>query len=116
LQTFPLIWVKGNHDAGYVPKGIEVHDEYECEKIVFRHEAQENYINEISGHYHPKSDFTYKGTYFRGPCFIEDNRKMMLPAFGAYTGGLSVRQEPISRFFTHEARSYVIINDKIVAV
>lgn len=116
LKKFPLIWVKGNHDIGYKPQGIEVYDEYELDNIVFRHEAIKNGEREISGHFHPKTEFAYKGKSFRERCFIEDGKKLILPAFGAYTGGLSVRHPVIARHFLNEMRQYIIINDRVLYV
>lgn len=114
LQTFPIIWVKGNHDLDYKPEGVDVYDEFEKDGIIFRHEALKDKENEISGHFHPKSEFTYKGEFFRGRCFIEDGKKLILPAFGAYTGGLSIKSNAISQLFSKQPRSYIIINDTVL--
>ena len=114
LQKFPLIWIKGNHDIGYKPEGIDVYNEFQKDGIVFRHEALINGRNEISGHFHPKSEFNYKGEFFRGRCFIEDGRKLMLPAFGAYTGGLSIQDKVIRHLFSKNIRPYIIINDTVL--
>ncbi len=116
LKKFPVIWVKGNHDVGYKPSGIEVYDDYKESGIWFRHEASKEKDCEISGHFHPKSEFAYKGKIFRERCFVEDGCKLMLPAFGAYTGGLSVQHEAIRNHFEKELRQYVIINDRVIRV
>ena len=116
LKKFPVIWVKGNHDVGYKPHGIDVFDEYEAENIMFRHEATEDTSCEISGHFHPKSEFVYKGKLFRERCFVEDGCKLMLPAFGAYTGGLSINNKAIRKHFGDTLRQYIVINDRIIYV
>lgn len=115
LRKFPIIWIKGNHDIGYQPQGIKVYDEFRTNGIVFRHEALQDGEKEISGHFHPKIEFIYKGKFFRERCFLEDGKKLMLPAFGAYTGGLSIKEKAIYQLFSKSCRPYVIINDTVIA-
>ena len=116
LKKYDLVWIKGNHDIAYKPEGIEVLDEFEDAGIVFRHEAENTSKPEISGHYHPKSDFVYKGRQFRERCFVDDGLKLMLPAFGAYTGGLSIKDKAIRKLFGSQYRQYIVINDSVVYI
>ena len=114
LMKFEVIWIKGNHDAKYIPDNIKAYNEYEEAEILFRHEAEKGETRpEISGHFHPKSEFVYKGKMFRQPCFIEDGQKMILPAFGALTGGLSVYHPAIAGHFERRFHQYAIINEKV---
>jgi DNA ligase-associated metallophosphoesterase len=84
------IWVAGNHDPGVAGHGGESVPEFAAEGLTFRHEAEPDAApGEVSGHFHPK--FGLPGTGERRPCFLLDARRLILPAFGAYTGGLDAR-------------------------
>lgn len=109
LKIYDPIWVVGNHDAGCVVAGFSMQQSHERSGIVFRHEAEKGISNapEISGHYHPKVDVQHKGAIISRRCFIEDGRRLILPSFGSYTGGLSVTNPSIKGLFT-EPRIYAL--------
>ena len=80
------IWIAGNHDPAPVGFGGEHREELRLNGVVFRHIARPGETSEVSGHYHPKARL-------RGPsrpAFLTDRDRIIMPAFGAYTGGLSV--------------------------
>lgn len=81
------IWIEGNHDPGPVDLGGTHRDELTLNDVTFRHIALPHQKAEVSGHYHPKA--AIPGTAPR-KCFLKDDNRLILPAFGAYTGGLSV--------------------------
>jgi hypothetical protein len=54
---------------------------------------------EISGHYHPKAAVKLRARRFTGRCFVTDGRRLILPAFGAYAGGLDVLDPAVSALF-----------------
>ena len=84
------IWVAGNHDPGAAGHGGETVEEFRAEGLTFRHEAAPGAApGEVSGHYHPK--LALPGAGGARPCFLHDDRRLILPAFGAYTGGLDAR-------------------------
>ncbi len=116
LGRYKPLWVRGNHDGEYVPAGFEGCDTYRAGDIVFRHEATQAPDLEISGHYHPKADIRYKGALVSRRCFIEDGRKIIMPAFGAYTGGLSIRDPAIMRFFTQGYRLHLLGEERIYSL
>lgn len=113
LHAYDPIWIRGNHDADFIPERFEVYDEYKSHGLIFRHEAQSNEAGEISGHFHPKIDIRYKDAVLSRRCFIEDGRKLILPAFGAYTGGLSAKDPAINELFPHPPRIYALGDQKI---
>ncbi|MEJ7930162.1 ligase-associated DNA damage response endonuclease PdeM [Ramlibacter sp. AN1015] len=113
LQRLEPIWIRGNHDGGFVPPGFEAHDTYEDEGLLFRHEAQPGAAHEISGHFHPKARIAHKGGSVERPCFVEDGRKLILPAFGAYTGGLSVENPAIRQLFTGAPRYHLLGRERV---
>ena len=101
-----MIWIVGNHDPElpeFLP-GIACED-YLTNGIWFRHIATEGAIEggEVSGHYHPKVRIKTRARSISGKCFIHDGMRMIMPAFGAYTGGLSVFNEAIAQFYPNEA-------------
>jgi DNA ligase-associated metallophosphoesterase len=95
------IWVTGNHDRE-IPDAIggTVTDETAIGPIIFRHEAVAAPTGpEISGHFHPKATVQARGRSVTRPCFVYDDRRVILPAFGAFTGGLNVSDAAIAAQF-----------------
>lgn len=89
------VWVSGNHDQGRVPAGTAV-DEIEVGGIVLRHEALPGELRpELSGHFHPKLKVTARGRRLVRPCAVASERKLILPAFGALTGGMDAADPAI---------------------
>lgn len=77
-------WIEGNHDAGPVDIGGTHRATVTLGPLTFRHIAEPSASGEISGHYHPKAQI--KGT--SRPCFLVDAHRLIVPAYGIYTGGL----------------------------
>jgi DNA ligase-associated metallophosphoesterase len=103
-----LIWVLGNHDP-LPPAGFPgtVAMEWHEGPIAFRHEGG-GAMPEICGHHHPKAWVPTRGKAVSRPCFVADSRRLMLPAFGAYTGGLDVRDRAIASLFPRGARVFLL--------
>lgn len=90
------IWISGNHDAETTrTDGIQAAS---CRfpPLEFRHVASPGADCEISGHYHPKIAISAKGGRVVRPCFLVDGRRVILPAYGLYTGGLHCHLPPLS--------------------
>jgi DNA ligase-associated metallophosphoesterase len=86
------IWVTGNHDPKVSERlgGVVVGD-IEVEGIVLRHEPRPGHVtHEIAGHLHPAAKLNLHGFSMRRPCFVGNGLRMVLPAFGTYTGGLNI--------------------------
>lgn len=83
------IWIEGNHDPGPVDLGGAHRAELVLPPLVFRHIARPGQSGEISGHYHPKMRLTLRGQTISRPAFLIDDARVVLPAYGTYTGGLS---------------------------
>lgn len=79
------IWIEGNHDPGPVDLGGRHLISYVEGPLTYRHIAEPDAHGEISGHYHPKCALPRGGSH---PAFLIDEARVILPAFGAYTGGL----------------------------
>lgn len=82
------LWVEGNHDPGPVEIGGTHLAEYRLAPLTFRHIADPEAQDEVSGHYHPKARLSLGGQAVSRPCFLIDAARVILPAFGTYTGGL----------------------------
>ena len=89
------VWVAGNHDQGHAPCGTAV-DELEVSGLVLRHEALPGECRaELSGHFHPRLRVTARGRQIARPCAVMSERKLVLPAFGALTGGMDAADPAI---------------------
>jgi hypothetical protein len=108
------LWVAGNHDPAPPPLGGRVVGEVAIGALCLRHEADvAAESGEISGHYHPKATFRARGRSVRGRCFVGDGRRLILPAFGAYAGGLDVRDPAIARLFPDGCDVHLIARGRI---
>lgn len=94
------LWVSGNHD----PRARGGAGDVALGGLTFRHIAKpEAAGGEVSGHWHPKATLTARGRRLRRPCFLLDGRRLILPAFGAYTGGLCARDPVFDRLLAPDA-------------
>jgi len=104
------IWIAGNHDP--VPPlhlGGVVQAELTSGPLLFRHIAAAGASpGEVSGHFHPKAALNWRGRRVGGRCFIGDDRRLILPAFGAYAGGLDVRDPAIAGLFGQRTRIHIL--------
>ncbi|TKD49994.1 ligase-associated DNA damage response endonuclease PdeM [Sphingomonas baiyangensis] len=111
-----LTWITGNHDAGMVDRcGGAVADEAMLGDVVLRHEADPAETRpELSGHFHPKLRVTVRGRRVARRCFVATDRKLVLPAFGALTGGLDAQHPEILRAVGQRAQALVALPDKLL--
>src|SRR4051794_27951753 len=93
------IWIAGNHDPDLPSHlGGVVASEVAIGPLAFRHEPT-GASGEIAGHLHPKARVSTRGRSTERRCFACDGQRAVMPAFGAYTGGLSIRDEAFTRIF-----------------
>jgi uncharacterized protein len=95
------VWIAGNHDpdpaeniggrfAAVLARGA----------LTFRHEPSARQSDgEIAGHLHPQARVARRGRAVSRRCFASDGRRLVMPAFGAYAGGLNVRDRAIVSLF-----------------
>ena len=93
------IWISGNHDPA-LPSDIGgiVAEEVAIGPIVFRHEPT-GAPGEIAGHLHPNARVATRWRSMERRCFACDGERAVMPAFGAYTGGLSIRDAAFAKIF-----------------
>lgn len=97
-----FIWIAGNHDPDPSPLlGGEWAAEARIGPLTFRHEPRLKPLDgEVAGHLHPSARLLVRGRTIRRRCFATDGRRMVLPALGAFAGGLNVRHPALSGLFT----------------
>jgi DNA ligase-associated metallophosphoesterase len=110
-----FVWIAGNHDPGPPPDGWgEVAEEINEGPLVFRHEAQFGPADgEISGHFHPVAALTVRGRGLRRRCFLTDGRRLILPAFGTYAGGLNALDPAIAQLFPDDYDALILGRDAV---
>lgn len=95
VRATDWVWIIGNHDQGEVGEGTAL-AELELAGLVLRHEAAPGETRaELSGHYHPRLRVTARGRTIARPCWVRSERKLVLPAFGALTGGMDAADPAI---------------------
>ena len=109
-------WIVGNHDPGFADHcGGTIADEVESDGIILRHEAHRDESRpEISGHFHPKLRVNLKGRHVSRRCFVVSPSKIIMPAFGALTGGLDAHHPEILRSVGSEAAALVPVSDRLL--
>jgi len=106
------VWIEGNHDPGPIDIGGQHRQEVELNGLTFRHITVPNGTYEISGHYHPKCSLQNGGSR---PAFLVDDIRVILPAFGAYTGGLRASDPAMATLMSPHATA-VLTGRKALAV
>ena len=109
-------WIVGNHDPGFADHcGGRIEDEVQLGPIVLRHEAvRDDAQPEISGHFHPKFRLNLKGRHVSRRCFVLSATKLIMPAFGALTGGLDAHHPEILRSVGANAAALVPVSDRLL--
>ena len=109
-------WITGNHDPVILDRcGGTVVEEVEIDGLVLRHEASPaDRRFELSGHFHPKLRLRVRGKQVARRCFIATPTKLILPAFGALTGGLDATHPEISRAVGTAAEALIPVADRML--
>ena len=109
-------WIVGNHDPGFADHcGGTLVEEAEVGGIILRHEAQpRDERPEMSGHFHPKLRLHLRGRQVSRRCFVASASKLILPAFGALTGGLDANHPEILRHVGGAAAALVPLSDRLL--
>ncbi|MCX7312631.1 MAG: ligase-associated DNA damage response endonuclease PdeM [Hyphomicrobiales bacterium] len=94
------IWITGNHDPEPAEGiGGRFTETLKVGALTFRHQPEENASAEIAGHLHPVARVSRHGRAVSRRCFACDGDRMVMPAFGAYAGGLNIRDRAFARVF-----------------
>ncbi|GGE14963.1 metallophosphatase [Polymorphobacter glacialis] len=103
------LWITGNHDeAAAASLGGRVMTEARIGPLTLRHEAVPgDPAPELSGHFHPKVAVHIRGRRIVRRCFAVSATKIILPAYGAFTGGLDVADPAITSVMDGPVMAYV---------
>ena len=119
LHGLRVTWVLGNHDP-VAPASLpgEACEALREGKLVFRHEALpgKQPPGEVSGHFHPKASMPTRCGPVTRPCFMADARRLILPAFGAYTGGLAATDPALMGLFPWGARVFLLGKERLFSL
>lgn len=109
------VWIAGNHDPKPPDQwGGRVAEEIVEGALVLRHAALPGPVaGEVSGHYHPKAGVRVRGRRVGGRCFAYDGDRLILPAFGAYAGGLNVLDPAVAGLFRRDFQVWIIGRDRL---
>ena len=110
------VWISGNHDRNVSGRwgGIAM-AEWTGHGIALRHEATKNsQLPEISGHYHPKIRVPARGRHISRRCFVRGPNHLIMPAFGALTGGLDAGHPAIENAIDGPAQAVMGISGKVL--
>jgi DNA ligase-associated metallophosphoesterase len=111
------IWITGNHDRS-LPEciGGDVMDEMTLGPLALRHEPVEGAACEVAGHLHPVGKVVMRGRGVRRRCFLTDGQRCVMPAFGAYAGGLNACDAAFKPLFPNSFTAHLIGTERIFAI
>jgi DNA ligase-associated metallophosphoesterase len=108
------LWIAGNHDPA-PPEGYggTAAEEIRVGNLLLHHDVETGPdgvipAGEVIGHYHPKAAVRARGRRISGRCFATDGRLLILPAFGAFAGGLNAREPAIADLLSGDFQAYMI--------
>ncbi|MFL0355782.1 ligase-associated DNA damage response endonuclease PdeM [Erythrobacter sp. GH1-10] len=118
-RALEWVWITGNHDEQmHRAFGATLVEELEINGIALRHEAKRGETRpELSGHYHPKMRLKVRNRHIARPCGVVSRAKdrgdrMILPAFGAYTGGMDAGSPEIMEALQPASRIDAVLSAK----
>lgn len=116
------IWLEGNHDRVALGEDLTgltgtVVETLSLGALRLVHEPQPgDQPGEVAGHLHPAARVAAHGRGVRRPCFVTDGRRVVLPAFGAFTGGLDVKDPAIVGLFSDRPMAAALGRDRVHAL
>lgn len=113
-----FVWIAGNHDPS-PPAWLdgEIAEEHRLGGLALRHEPQRRAeAGEVAGHLHPCASVAKWGRGVRRRCFVSDGTRLVLPSFGAYTGGLSVADAAVTSLFAGPFHAYMLGSERVYAI
>jgi DNA ligase-associated metallophosphoesterase len=123
------LWLEGNHDREALARNADglnrlpgrIVGDIALGALRLTHEpepltAHNDRRGEVAGHLHPAAKVAAYGRGVRRPCFVTDGSRIILPAFGAFTGGLNVRDPAIADLFAAPPLAAVLGKDRVHAL
>lgn len=112
------VWISGNHDRA-VQDGVggRFADALAVGGLTLRHEPVPGAApGEVAGHLHPVGKVAMRGRAVRRRCFVGDAGRLVMPAFGAYTGGLNVRSPAFDALFPDGLTAHLLGDGRLFAI
>ncbi|MAT87779.1 MAG: metallophosphoesterase [Aestuariivita sp.] len=109
------IWIEGNHDPGPLDMGGTHLKTLSLTPLSFRHIPLPCECGEIAGHFHPKVKLKLQGLFISKPCFLLDRDRLILPAYGTFTGGLKTQSGELSSLMRPGALA-ILTGKKVKAI
>jgi len=116
LCNYKIIFIAGNHDLNISIPKIKILKNYTKDGISFSHYPNSHVSKrkaEIFGHFHPKISIKIRGRVISKKCFVIDKKKILLPAFGNYTGGLDINKNMLLNIFNQDC-TYFMLGEKSI--
>ena len=116
------VWLEGNHDLKALAGALDVLTgrvvtTLQLGALTLIHEPQPGDApGEVAGHLHPAARVAAYGRGVRRPCFVTDGRRLVMPAFGAFTGGLDVRDKAVAGLFRERPMAAALGRDRVHAL
>ena len=114
------VWVLGNHDPVMPDElGGESLVDITLDDITFTHEPldKQNVTYQVIGHFHPKMSKSVARHKMTGRCFIHNHNCLIMPAFGTYTGGLSIEDDAFKPLLSARlAAKYLLYQSKVFSL
>lgn len=117
-KTARFTWITGNHDP-HPPAWLngDVAQTVRLGGLTFRHEPRKAFEpGEVAGHLHPCASVSKWGRNVRRRCFVSDGLRLVLPSFGAFTGGLDVGDAAIGGLFAGPFHAYMLGSKRVYAM
>jgi DNA ligase-associated metallophosphoesterase len=112
------VWIAGNHDHA-VSEGVggRYAETLALGGLTLRHEPScDEPDGEVAGHLHPCGKVAMRGRAVRRRCFVTDGRRLIMPAFGAYAGGLNVRNAAFDPLFPAGFTAHLLGDGRVFAI
>ncbi|MCP5432345.1 MAG: ligase-associated DNA damage response endonuclease PdeM [Alphaproteobacteria bacterium] len=117
LARVDCVWIAGNHDpAPPAFLGGRRVAEFGLGALALRHEPARGALGEVAGHLHPCAGLTLRGRRLRRRCFVADGERLLMPAFGAYAGGLDVGEPAIAELFGRGGFTAFLLGDAVYPI
>ncbi len=103
------LWLAGNHDPLPHQLGGRCAEQLAFGDLVLSHEPTFDLVGQIGGHLHPSARISANGRATRRPCFVLDERLMILPAYGVSTGTLNILSKPFAGLFERKKLKVIML-------
>ena len=115
LKNFNCILTVGNHDDTSFLKdlGLNLTENIIIDGICFSHHPSVDQKFSVFGHYHPKIRLKFDSRGIWTSCFILNSEKLLMPSYGYFTGGLSIKSPEIQRLFGTKYEIYPLTKEKV---